>query len=104
MRTGPLLVHRSAGACPPPCSGQSNVREGQALALRYWGASLLSHVREGQTLAFPICRLRSPDRNRVGLWRARTTEVGLVPVGRGPVPRQAWGPPNVREGQAPALR
>ena len=89
LRKG-LLVHRRAGACPPPGLGRANDREGQALALRYWGVSLLSHVREGQALALPLCRLRSPDRNRVGIRRSRTTEVGPVPVGRGPVPRRAW--------------
>ena len=46
-----VLSYRRAGACPPPGLGQSNVREGQALALRGWGDSLLSHVREGQALA-----------------------------------------------------
>ena len=37
-QNAPPLSHRRAGACPPPCSGRSQVREGQALALRCWGA------------------------------------------------------------------
>ena len=29
-----VSVYRRAGACPPPCCGLPNAREGQALALR----------------------------------------------------------------------
>ena len=57
------------------------------------------HVREGQALAFPLCSSRSPEglarvpavRKRVKIWRSCPTEVGPVPVGRGPVPRHARG-------------
>ena len=56
-----LLFHRRARACPSPCPGRSQLREGQALALRYSGA----WVRGGQararwesTRAFQICPAR----------------------------------------------
>ena len=65
-------LYRRAGACPPPCLGLSDAREGQALALRY-GGRWLGHRR---------------------IARDRPSPYGIedVPfiVGRGPVPRHAW--------------
>ena len=44
-------MHRRAGACPPPCLGLLNVREGQALALRKRKPFFTPNAREGQALA-----------------------------------------------------
>ena len=51
-----------------------NVREGQALALRLSRRGLL-HAQDRPSLA-PLCRLRSPDRNRVKIRHSWTTGYG----------------------------
>ena len=51
LRNRKPLLHRRAGACPPPCLGLPNTREGQALALRKWKPLFTTNDREGQALA-----------------------------------------------------
>ena len=97
--------HRRAGACPPPCFGAMNDREGQALALRYRRFSVyrragacpppccdLPKPREGQALALRCGEGGWGDRT---LARDRPSRYGVGTV---------VGAPDAREGQALALR
>ena len=84
--------HRRAGACPPPCPGPSNDREGQALALRCGEAIWPSNAREGQALALRYAEGGWDDRM---IARDRPSRYGVGKV--------IW-PSGDREGQALALR
>ena len=97
-------MHRRAGACPPPCLGFPNDREGQALALRVGRKRKpLSHRRAGACP--PPCLGSLNDREGQALaLRARRHRKPLSHRRAGACPPPCLGSLNVREGQALALR
>ena len=102
-------INRRAGACPPPCCGSGNAREGQALALRFRGR--LRGTGPRATIEHDATVGRGPVPRHAAIQgtfaRDRPSRYGSgnandSTVVRGPVPRRAGL--NVREGQALALR
>ena len=104
LRNQEPLLHRRAGACPPPCLGLPNTREGQALALRNWKPLFTPNAREGQALALRNWKPLFTPNAREGQALALRKRKPLLHRRAGACPPPCLGLPNTREGQALALR